>query len=94
VVKTVVRQVVPQQPMEVHSGADIYTSARGGPHAGAGGSALKEAAAHRDPIQEQAPGSSCCRMERSPCWSRFSGRTRRSVEDPCWSSLFLKDCTL
>ncbi|KAK4806162.1 hypothetical protein QYF61_001085 [Mycteria americana] len=30
--------------------------------------------------------------ERSPCWSRFSGRTCDPVGDPCWSSLFLKDC--
>jgi len=30
---------------------------------------------------------------RSPCWSRFAGRTCDTVEDPRWSSLFLKDCT-
>jgi len=32
--------------------------------------------------------------ERSPCQSRFAGRTYDSMEDPHWSSLFLKDCTL
>ncbi|KAK4810809.1 hypothetical protein QYF61_008781 [Mycteria americana] len=36
---------VQSQPMEVHGGADIYLAARGGPHATAGGFALKEAAA-------------------------------------------------
>ena len=36
VVKTMVRQAVPLQPMEEHSGADIHTAAEGGPHAGAG----------------------------------------------------------
>ena len=30
----------------------------------------------------------------SPCWSRFAGRTCDPAGDPCWSSLFLKDCTL
>ncbi|KAK4810779.1 hypothetical protein QYF61_008751, partial [Mycteria americana] len=43
VVKTMVRQVVPLQPMEVHSGADIHPAACGGPQARAGGCALKEA---------------------------------------------------
>jgi len=37
---------------------------------------------------EQAPGRTC--GERSPCWSRFAGRT---CDPPCWSSLFLKDYT-
>jgi len=31
--------------------------------------------------------------ERSPCWSRFAGRTCDPVGDPHGSSLFLKDCT-
>ena len=44
VVKTMVTQVVPLQSMEVHSGMDIYPAACGGPHAGEGGCALKEAA--------------------------------------------------
>jgi len=34
------------------------------------------------------------RRERSPCWSRFAGRACDPVGDPCWSSLFLKDCAL
>ena len=31
-VKTVVMQVVPLQPIEDHSGADIHVAAHGGPH--------------------------------------------------------------
>jgi len=31
--------------------------------------------------------------ERSPHWSRFAGRTCDPMEDPRWSSLFLKPCT-
>ena len=41
-VKPMVRQAVPLQPMEVNSGADIPPAACGGPHTGAGG-CLKEA---------------------------------------------------
>ncbi|GAB0185090.1 zinc finger and BTB domain-containing protein 5 [Grus japonensis] len=33
------------------------------------------------------------RGERSPCWSRFAGRTCDPVGDPRWSSLLLKVCT-
>jgi len=32
-----------------------------------------------------------CR-ERSPCQSRFAGRTSDPVGEPRWSSLFLTDC--
>jgi len=42
VVKTMVKHVVSLQPMEVHSGGDIYPAARGGPHTRAG-ACLKEA---------------------------------------------------
>ncbi|KAK4828876.1 hypothetical protein QYF61_001004 [Mycteria americana] len=89
-----VMQVVPLQPMEVHGGADIHPAVHGGPHAGAGGDVLKEAVtpwrthAGADSWQELQP------MDRSPCRSRFSGRTSDPVGDPCWSSLFLKNCTL
>ncbi|KAK4829093.1 hypothetical protein QYF61_002044 [Mycteria americana] len=52
--KTMVRQVVPLQPMEVHGGADI----------------------HLQPMEDPMP------------------KTCGPAEDPRWSSLFLKDCTL
>jgi len=73
-----VRQVVPLQPVKVHGGADRHTATHGGPQARASGCALKEAAAHRDPMLEQASGRTCDPMERSPCWG----------------SLFLLDSTL
>jgi len=34
------------------------------------------------------------RGESSPRWSRFVGRACDPMGEPCWSSLFLKDCTL
>jgi len=77
--KTMVRQVVRLQPMEVHAGAggclkDSVTPWR--THAGAGS------------CQDlQTCG------ERSPCRSRFAGRACDPMGDPRWSSLFLKDGT-
>jgi len=41
--------------MEDNAGAAIHTVACGGPHAAAGGYALKEAAPHGEPTQDQAP---------------------------------------
>ena len=49
VVKTMVMQVVLLQPMEDHTGADIHTTACGGPHARADGFAVKETADHGEP---------------------------------------------
>ncbi|KAK4832351.1 hypothetical protein QYF61_021880 [Mycteria americana] len=46
-------------PMEDHGGADIHTAAHGGPHAGPGRWALKEAVACGDLTQEQAPDRGC-----------------------------------
>jgi len=31
--------------------------------------------------------------EKSPCWSKFAGRTCDPVGDALWSSVFLKGCT-
>lgn len=36
-----------------HNGADIHAAAHGGPHVGVGGHALKEAAAHGQPMQKE-----------------------------------------
>lgn len=52
-------QVACLQPMVNHAGTDIQTAVHGGTHVGAGGYALKEAAAHEEPTQEQAPGRIC-----------------------------------
>ena len=59
VVQTMVMQVVSLRPMEDHGGVAIHTAAHGGPHDGAGGHVLKEAAAHGEPVLEQAPGRNC-----------------------------------
>jgi len=74
--KTTAKQVVPLQPMDVHSGAHIHTAAHGGRHAGADICDLKEAVAHGEPTMEQASGGTCS-----------------IIQGPCWSALFLKDCT-
>lgn len=39
--------------MDVHGGAATGPVANGGPHGGAGGGSLKEAAAHGEPMLEQ-----------------------------------------
>ena len=45
--------------MEEHVAVDIHTAACGGPHAGAVGYALKEAASCGKPMEEQPSGRSC-----------------------------------
>jgi len=92
--KTMVRQVVPLQPMKVHGGADIHLQPVEATHAGAGG-CLQEAVT---PWGLRA-GAGCLQDlrtcgERSPCRSRFSGRVCDPMGDSRWSCLFLKDCTL
>ena len=73
-------------------GSRSLPAAQGGPHAGAGGCpkeavTLWEARAGAASWQELRPHG-----ERSPRWSRFSGRTCDPVGDPRWSSVCLKDC--
>ncbi|GAB0204295.1 EH domain-containing protein 4 [Grus japonensis] len=100
---------IPLQPMEVEEHGEAVCSlaahggpwwsrdspaARGEPHAGAGGCALKEAVtpwearagvAYRQDLWPHG--------ERTPRWSRFAGKACDPMGDPLWSSLFLKDCT-
>ncbi|KAK4826180.1 hypothetical protein QYF61_006042 [Mycteria americana] len=92
--KTIVRQAVPLQPMEVHGGADIHLQPMRTPR-WSRWMCAKEAVT----LWEAHAGAGSWQDlwthgERSPCWSRFVGRACDPVEDPCWSSLFLKDCTL
>jgi len=92
--KTMVRQVVPLQCMEVHGGAEIHLQPREGTHAGAKG-CLKETVT----LWGACTGAGSCQVlwtsgERSPHWSRFAGRACDPVGGSHWSSLFLKDCTL
>jgi len=64
-----------------------------GPHTGAGGGAKEPVT----PWGARAGEGSCQDLwtsgERSPCRSRFAGRTCDPMGDPHWSSLFLKDCS-
>ncbi|PKU42493.1 neurexin-3-hypothetical protein [Limosa lapponica baueri] len=92
-VKTMVRQAVPLQPMEVHGGADIHlqpmkdpTPDRGMPKGGC------------DPVGSLhwsgvLAGPMAPWKERSPCWSRFAGRTCDPVGNANWTNLFLMDCS-
>jgi len=69
-------------------------AALGEPHAGAGG-CLKEAVT----LWRTCAGAGSCQdlwpcVESIPGWSRFAGRICDPVGNPCWSSLFLKDCIL
>ena len=89
--KTMEKQVVPLQHMKNHTGADIHTAAHGGPYAGAGGYALKEAAAHGDPTLEQAPGRSCCLGREAHAGAGFLAVTA-ACGRPRLEQLFLKYC--
>ncbi|GAB0193692.1 zinc finger and BTB domain-containing protein 5 [Grus japonensis] len=66
--KTMMKQVVPLQPMKDHIGADLHTAAHGGPYTTAGRCALKEAAAHGEPTQEQVFWQKVW-PSADPCWS-------------------------
>ncbi|KAK4811165.1 hypothetical protein QYF61_019796 [Mycteria americana] len=77
VVKTMVRQAVLLQPMEVNSGADIHPAACEGPHVGAGGCARRRLWPCGEPALEQAPGRTCDPMERE----------EPMLEQFCWQDL-------
>ncbi|GAB0206305.1 zinc finger and BTB domain-containing protein 5 [Grus japonensis] len=96
-VKTMVKQVVPLQPMEDHGGAAIHPTAHRRPQTTAGGHAPKGAAACAVPTLEQVFGRTCILWREEPIESpfgsirsRFAGRTCDLMGDPCWSSPFLK----
>ncbi|KAK4829029.1 hypothetical protein QYF61_001804 [Mycteria americana] len=94
VVKTMVRQAVPLQPMDLHSGADIHLQPVEDPMP----EKVDASEADCDPMESPCwsrllAGPVTLWRERSPLWSRFAGRTCDPVGDPRWSSLLLKDCT-
>ncbi|PKU47281.1 suppression of tumorigenicity 5 protein isoform x4 [Limosa lapponica baueri] len=76
-----------------HSEADFYNAACGEPHTGLDGGTMKEAVTLW--IAHTGAGSwqELWHVERSPRWSRFSGRTCDLVGDSHWSSPFMIDCT-
>ncbi|GAB0188539.1 zinc finger and BTB domain-containing protein 5 [Grus japonensis] len=79
-----VRQAVLLQPMEVNGGADIHLQPMEHtvPEQMDGG-----------PAADQTPGRNCSPMDKSPHWSRSSGRTCGPTGDPLRNSPFLKNCT-
>ncbi|OPJ67041.1 hypothetical protein AV530_016965 [Patagioenas fasciata monilis] len=93
-VKTMVRLAVPLQPMEFHGGSEIpllfpedpmlvQVDASEGSCDSVGSLCSSKLLA--EPVIHE---------ERSPHGSRFAGRINDLMEDPRWTSLFLKDCTL
>ncbi|KAJ7415757.1 hypothetical protein BTVI_37418 [Pitangus sulphuratus] len=54
--KTVMKLVVPLQPMKVPRGVDIHHAGHAGPHARADRCSLKEAAVHGEAMWKQDPG--------------------------------------
>ncbi|GAB0204038.1 zinc finger and BTB domain-containing protein 5 [Grus japonensis] len=87
--KTMVRQPVPLQPMEIDGGADIHLQPMEDPTP----EQVEAPEGCHDPVGSRLLAGPGTHGERSPCWSRFAGRTCDPVGDPCWSSLVLKDCT-
>jgi len=92
--KTMLRQAVPLQPMEVHSGSDIYLQPMEDPTPEQV-DASKEGC---DPMESPhwsrlLAGPVDSWRERSLGWSGFAGRICDPVGDPSWRSLFPKDCT-
>jgi len=89
-VKTMLKQAVPLQPVEVHCGADIHLQPMEGPM-----EEQVDAEGGCDPMGSCASAGSChelqTRGERSPCWRRFAGRACDSARGPHCSSLLLKD---
>ncbi|OPJ68736.1 hypothetical protein AV530_012827 [Patagioenas fasciata monilis] len=71
VVQTMVRPVVPLQPMEVHSGAEIHLQPMEDPMPEQVG-AHRRLGPHGKPVLEQAPVRTCSLMERGThqqvCW--------------------------
>ncbi|RMC04871.1 hypothetical protein DUI87_18045 [Hirundo rustica rustica] len=88
-VKPMVKQVVPLQPMKDHATVDIHTAAYGGPPATAGGHALNDDDDdHRVPQWSRLlVGTAACGEESTQC--RFSGRTCDPMKDPHWSKVLL-----
>jgi len=85
VLKTVVRQAVPLQPMEVHGGADIHMQPREDP----------------TPQHMDVPEGGCDPVESPHWSRVLAGPVAQWKEEPTleqicwqdWSNLFLKDCT-
>ena len=94
-VKTMLRQAVVLQPMRLHGGADIYLQPV--EHPMPEQMDLPEAGC--DPVESLHWSRLLAQpvdlwIKRNPGRNRFADGTCDPVWEPCWSSLFLKDCTL
>ena len=87
------KQAVPLQTTGYHVGVHLHSAAPGGTHTGAGGSGLKEAAAHGYPHRSRPLAGPDFHEEESMVeqviWWELP-----HVEEACWSHLLLKDFTL
>jgi len=75
--KTMARQAVPLQPMDVHGGA--------------GGCPEEAVNPWEDYVGAGSWQDLRTQGERSPHWNRIAGRTCAFAKDPRWNILFLKD---
>ena len=88
------RQAVPLEPVEVHSGADLHLQPGEDPTPEQGDARRRLGPVGSPRWSRLLAGPVAPWRERSPRWSRFSGRTCDPTGDPRWSSLCLKDCSL
>ncbi|GAB0203581.1 hypothetical protein GRJ2_002823700 [Grus japonensis] len=89
--KTMVKQAVPLQLMEVHGGAEILPAAHGGPHAGAGGGTQRRLQPCGKPTLEQAPGRTGDPVG-DPRWSSLFLKGCTPWKGPTLEQL-VKDCS-
>jgi len=94
VMKTMVRQVVPLQPMEVHAGADLHLQPMEGTPRRSRWMPEGGCDPVGSPVLEQAPARTGGPVERGAHTGAGLLRACDPMGDPCWSSLFLKDCSL
>lgn len=90
--KIMSNQFVTLKLMEDQSEADILTAGHEEPHAEAGGHILMEAAACEELSQEKVPGRVVTCGEQPIQDQMFWQLWPKG--DPCWRSLFPKDCAL
>lgn len=69
--------------MDFHDGANIYPAGHGWLQSTADGCARRRLWSHGECVLKQAPGRTCCSVDRGSWCYRFSGRTC----DPRWGSI-------
>ena len=89
VVRTMVKQDVPLQPMEYHGGAGFHAAARGGDHGGAGGPSPTLWPVE-DPCQSRFRAGPVAHGEET-MQEQVTWQELLPIGDPGWSSLLLRD---